>query len=504
MLEITKNNLTLNSSYEKIPNKFTSSGDIIIPDSKPDVQNVLYVDVIPIIEDTSINSEQLTLTGNVEFNVIYSSLEENSRIIRISTLIPFKNSFEVPNLTSDSKFNISIYANSSESNILNERKISLKSNINVCISFFNERKIEFINNVPENNEIKTLCDTKTLPIVISADSIKTNISDSSIISSSLPNIEEIIKYDAKIINEEAVASDNKVMFKGELVITVFYTSTDKKICSFEYTIPYSNFLNNCEIPENSYFDLNSNINNLSIKVCPDTDELMRVLEYKASICTYICILQSKNINVISDIYSINHTLTPKFESIYYSNISPRKQENISFRGVINIPSSDNMEILTTIGKLKDINIIEENSTSTLSGNIEITVIYRNNSSNNIETSSVDMPINHMLSSMINSISSINLLNIECTQIDGGKCDIKLSLNINGNIMDINKVNLIIDIDESENLENKNKGIIIYYPKQNDTLWNIAKKYGTTVDKLRVINNLSENSHITIGTPLVIC
>ena len=98
MLEISKNSLNLNSSYEKTTNCFTSSGDIIIPDSKPDVQNVLYVDVIPIIEDTAINSEQLTITGNVEFNVVYSSAEENPRIIRTSTLIPFKNSFEVPKL----------------------------------------------------------------------------------------------------------------------------------------------------------------------------------------------------------------------------------------------------------------------------------------------------------------------------------------------------------------------------------------------------------------------
>ena len=112
MLEISKNSLNLNSSYEKNKNCFTSSGDIIIPDSKPDVQNVLYTDVIPIIEDTTINSDQLTLSGNIEFNIIYSSAEEESKIIRTSTLIPFKNSFEVPNLSANSCFNISVSSNS--------------------------------------------------------------------------------------------------------------------------------------------------------------------------------------------------------------------------------------------------------------------------------------------------------------------------------------------------------------------------------------------------------
>lgn len=503
MLEMSKNCLNLNSSYEKITNCFTSSGDIIIPDSKPDVKNILYVDVIPVIDDSTINSEQLTITGNVEFNVVYSSDEENPRIIRTSTLIPFKNSFEVPNLASNSPFNLSISANSTETNILNERKVSLKSNICTTICFFIEKPTEFIESIKNNENVESLCENTTIPTILHCQSINTSASESCIISSSLPNIEEIIKYDYKITNEEAVISDSKVILKGELMITVFYTAEDKKIYSFEYTIPYSSFLDGYEITDEVYFDLISTVNNLSLKVCPDSDELMRVLEYEATIATYICIFKNENINMISDIYSTDAELTTKIENIQYTTLSHKQHENISFRGIVTIPENDNIHILNTLGKLKGLSINTSDEKSTLSGNVEVTIVYKSDSSNKIESSSVDMPINHMLSTFINNISSANLINIEATQTEPGKFDIKLSISIDGNNIETNNINLITDIKETENTMNKIRGITIYYPKAGDTLWKIAKKYKTTVDKLKKINNITDSNIIIAGNPLII-
>ena len=503
MLEISKNSLNLNSSYEKTINSFTSSGDIIIPDSKPDVQNVLYVDVIPIIDDTAINSEQLTITGNVEFNVIYCSAEENPRIIRTSTLIPFKNSFEIPNLATNSHFNLSVTANSTESNILNERKVSLKSNICVTASFFTEKSIEFIDSIENNDNVECLSENISIPTILCCENINTSVNDSSIISSSLPNIDEILKYDYKLINEEVVLSDGQVMFKGDLVITAFFTANDKKIYSFEYTMPYSNFLDGHKIDDNALFDLTSTVKNISIKICPDSDDLMRVLEYDATICSYICVLQNQKLNMISDIYSTNSELSPKTETIKYTSTSSKVYENISLRGVITIPENENTFVLSTLGKLKDLSITQNNESYALSGNVEVTIIYKTDSSSNIESITIDMPINHTLSNSINNISNANLLNIEATQIEPGKFDIKLSMNIEGNEIKTNNINLITDITEVEFSTPKSNGITIYYPKAGDTLWKIAKKYGTTVDKLKTINNLVDSNMIVVGNPLIL-
>ena len=49
MLETTKNKLCLNSCFSKKSHEFSISDDVIVPDSKPDVDSILFVDCVPTI-----------------------------------------------------------------------------------------------------------------------------------------------------------------------------------------------------------------------------------------------------------------------------------------------------------------------------------------------------------------------------------------------------------------------------------------------------------------------
>ena len=46
------------------------------------------------------------------------------------------------------------------------------------------------------------------------------------------------------------------------------------------------------------------------------------------------------------------------------------------------------------------------------------------------------------------------------------------------------------------------GITVYVVKQGDTLWNIAKKFYTTVEEIRQMNELEEEE-LSVGTPLLL-
>ena len=46
-------------------------------------------------------------------------------------------------------------------------------------------------------------------------------------------------------------------------------------------------------------------------------------------------------------------------------------------------------------------------------------------------------------------------------------------------------------------------IVIYFSQPGDNLWKIAKKYYTTLDDIRKVNNLSEHDNITPGQQIII-
>ena len=75
-------------------------------------------------------------------------------------------------------------------------------------------------------------------------------------------------------------------------------------------------------------------------------------------------------------------------------------------------------------------------------------------------------------------------------------EIKRINNLTSNSLSIGQ-NLKIPINESNNEDNNDK---IYLVKKGDSLYSIAKKYNTTVDELKRINNLTSNN-LSIGQML---
>ena len=65
------------------------------------------------------------------------------------------------------------------------------------------------------------------------------------------------------------------------------------------------------------------------------------------------------------------------------------------------------------------------------------------------------------------------------------------------------VELLDDVTESENLKEKKSGLTIYFVKPSDTYWNIAKKFNTTIEKIKELNNIDDNDKLIVGKPIVV-
>ena len=65
------------------------------------------------------------------------------------------------------------------------------------------------------------------------------------------------------------------------------------------------------------------------------------------------------------------------------------------------------------------------------------------------------------------------------------------------------INIIDDINEAENRDFESYSLIIYYVKSGDTLWNIAKRFRSTVDEIARINGIEDVDRLNVGEQLFI-
>ena len=125
----------------------------------------------------------------------------------------------------------------------------------------------------------------------------------------------------------------------------------------------------------------------------------------------------------------------------------------------------------------------------------------------IESKKYVLPFSYeMKNECINSKKSINT-EIECVGdsfniISDGTIECKINLYFNLEMSDTNKIKLIDEIKVLDNKDDEICNMVVYVVKQGDTLWNIAKRYKTTVEDIRKINEL-ENDTISAGEKLYI-
>ena len=102
-----------------------------------------------------------------------------------------------------------------------------------------------------------------------------------------------------------------------------------------------------------------------------------------------------------------------------------------------------------------------------------------------------------------SIVKGNLESIDAS-IEGNSIAIKATIILSGKILyEMNKEFISDIVEEEGDMPEKKASITIYVVGEGDTLWDLAKKYNTTVDDLIKINKVEDTEHIEQGQKLII-
>ena len=230
---------------------------------------------------------------------------------------------------------------------------------------------------------------------------------------------------------------------------------------------------------------------------------MRVIEFEVKITTNACAFNLEKLDLINDLYCTEKILIPQINNVNYNVINPTSSEDITFREVITIPENENTDLISAFGRIKNITIDNSQDKTMLKGNIEVTIIYRVLSNNSLHSVCVEMPVEHLMNYNMTNITSSNIANIDANQNEVGKFDVKINLNISGEEIKSENIELLTDVAESEEVPEKNSSLTIYYAKPGDTYWKIAKRFNTTLENLKELNNLNDMDKLAIGTPIII-
>ena len=500
-IETTRDNICVNHIIAQKTETVIVEGDSIIPDIKPDILNAISTSGTVCIYKKEINEGKVRLDGCIDTYVMYLADDENNSIRGVNVNLDFTQVIDVPNAMPEMNLDTEVKLKNIECKVINGRKIGIKAFLEINIKVTTNEDIDIINNVNLKG-IQMLNKNLNINSLIGRGSTKVYAKDTIVIDN-IDNLAEIMKADLHISNKDVKISYNKILAKADLNVRLLYLTDDNRMNTVESVIPVMGFIDMPDVTEENVCDTKYEIKNVVIKPNNAEDHSVYV---EVEIEIYCEVYRNQEINIIQDLYSptMNIMFTQKQIKIM------QRKENV--QSTCNIREKQTIPELAG-NKIYDVTTnVDITKQTVLNDRIlyegEVTLNYIFNSSNGVDTKEIVVPFNFNVDFPgVNQNSNIET-NIEMGAQDfvitsDDSIDVKIDIIFNVTMAKSADINIIDDIKEEENRSACTCSLVIYYVKDGDTLWKIAKKFGSTVEEIARINGIENVDKLNVGQQLFI-
>ena len=330
------------------------------------------------------------------------------------------------------------------------------------------------------------------------------IAKENILLNSEEKVMEILKKEVRIINKDFKVSYNKVVAKAELSVKILYLTEEGKINYVEKIIPIMGFIDMENVTEENICELKYCMKNILVKL-NNTDENSIYLEVEVEISCYS--YETKDIELVQDVY------TP------FSNIQYKQKTVKAMVGLQNVSDIYQLKEQISDSEISNSRIYNVSMTSSINnvkiagtkaiyeGEVSVNILYESTEVTRIDKKEFKFPINYELN-ILEGMSEENLdimVDVEKYEISSqtDNIQINIDLNISTKMFKTIELNIIEDLEEKELEDKEEYSIIVYFVKAGDTLWNIAKKFRSTVENIKQINNIEDEDKLAINQQLFI-
>lgn len=478
--------------------------DFIVPDIKPDILNTIRTNGTVCIYKKEVMDGKVRIEGSINVYIMYLADDETSSIRSLNTTLSFSQTIDFERVKEGMLLEDKIALKSLEAKVINGRKVNVRAMLDLDLKIVSNEELEFVKEIDDIKDAQTLDRSITLNSLLGSGFTKVYAKDTIVIDS-LDNLAEIMKVDFTIINKETKISYNKVLVKADACVKMVYLTEDNRICTTSNLIPVMGFIDMPDVTDENICDVQYEIKNLLVK--PNNIEEHSIY-VEAELEINARVYQSKQLNIIEDLYS------PSVNLVYKQKQIQAVAQKEMIRDICSIREK---QFISEIGNRKiydvDINPRIENQTILkdrilYEGELELNFLFEAEGSSRVGTKNMTLPFTFNMDCAGAIPTSKIETNIEITLQDftimpDESIDIKIDLEFLVNLSNSQNMQVIEEVNVDETRQNERYSLIIYFVKPGDTLWKIAKKFRSTISNIAKINGIEDENKINVGQQLFI-
>ena len=506
-MELNKTKICLKDATVEGSTQAMADSEVIVPDIKPDILKVLQVDAETVITQRSVEKGKLLICGRVDYNILYIPDSEGEKIKSIKTTADFRQAVTCPGATDNSESVVEAAAERVEFNVVNSRKLRLRTIVVINYEVFNVKECE-ITSSTDDDTAECLTKKVSFENVTNVSEHEFTIKESVEIPSGQPAISEILKADARVSDIEYKTVTGKVIIKGGVDANILYTDDEGEIRFTGVEIPFTEVLDAEGVGEDTVCELNLKLINTICEAEPDRDGDMRIISLDIDVVTHVTGIDIEEDEVLCDCFEPYCTTECNTEMINVIKTTERPSLQNSIREIVEFPhEAPAVNGVYNVVANAIINRADHSNGRVIcEGKLEIYVLYVTDATDDpVYSIKKDIPFSYMLDcENINGNENI-ALKADVTHMSynlnsSGELELRCVLVINGKLTENEEIANITDIVTYQ--RDERRGIVICFVAGNESLWDVAKRYSVPQHKIAKYNKL-ETDMIESGTKLFI-
>lgn len=515
-LDLLKESIKVNQVVGRETSVVVIENDIIVPDVKPDISRILVLDGEPSVTSTEVLQDKVIVGGSIRYKILYVSDESTNEAKSINTSVNFTGTLEIPQAQNGMNARAKCDVEHIDFEILNGRKLNIKTVVAISGKVSQEESYLLTTDIRGIDGIQTLTESREINNFINESEDVISVKEALQVPGGKGAIVDILRTDVKIGNKEYKVIDNKIVAKGELTVSTIYISDDEgsTIQQMEHEIPFIQTLSIADVAEDAKCDVEFRIKDYQFDAEEDSDGELRTLNSNILVEIYSQVSEKRVIDVLDDAYSPFAKVTLEKAPFIMEKVvgEARVQTTVKDSLVIEEGSPEISQIFNIISKpiISDYRIADERVQ--VEGGLNIKLIYLGGGEEPVICcSEQDIPVRCSIevkgaASDMSCEVDLEVDHLNYSMLSSGEVELRTVLGISAKVLNEDSIPIITKAAEAS-LEDTRAvnapSITIYYVKPEDTLWDIAKRYYTTITDIKSINEFNEREELSEGQQILI-
>lgn len=513
-MEVTPNKESINTA-EVLCTKYNQTlveSDIIVPDIKPDIAKILDVSGTVQMTQKNLQQDKAYIQGTVKITVLY--LPDGDVIGRVKSLTAtqdFNHTMDVRGAEPDMDLFAETEAESFDYSLINSRKLNLRCVLGIGVKVSKPSRMEIATSVDEKYPIELKCEKLRVMNTAAFSSNQIVLREQLDLPAGKPAIGELLKITASPSSLELRMMDNKAVAKGQVDFCTLYSADDEKgsIQFMEHSVPFTEILDVEGSVDDMEGDVEYAVKDLFYDIKENNDGEARILSVELILEATIRGNEIMEIHAIADAYARKGEIELTKKKYPIEQLIDNVTAQVPFKDSAHTPPMlpPIMQLcdLSTVPKIDRVTV--ENEIITVHGTIDSNILYMTTDENTPMCSfkhtsefskEFQMPgaDNHTVCD-----TKVMLDHAGYTLTNGG-IDLRFVINLSVKAVKTGDTELIDSMTLNDTEQPEESCIILYFVQPGDTLWDIAKRYRTTVEQLKKENQL-DSDLLSIGQQIKI-